>query len=207
MSAIQHFEHGRMFWFSPNGNIWDGDIWVLIVGGQAFRFPETKYGSWSKNRLRGPLVPRYGFGQVWNNRIDIRDALGSATEAEETITLTVRVEDSMTYLTLPDQSLLRINDDSTWHTARIVSPPPDNGEPPVTPSNPDIAALMARLDALEADRVTIDKRLETLENHDVMADMRALLDEHIERSLNINEVGDYMAARLKRPLTSAQLLK
>lgn len=186
-ASIQIFDHGRMIWRSDTGY-----IWALVDGGAAHGFPEPVYGHWRDNPIiaKPPparVHPIAGFGKVWSNRQEIHSTLGWATEAEEAITLTVRVEDRTIYLTLPDQSLLRINDDSTWHTARIVSPPPVDAGLYIT-----VAQHYLAMETLRADLIAyVDEK---------MAD-------HIERSLTIDEIGIEMSERMKRPLTSAQLFK
>lgn len=86
--AEQPFEHGRMFWIQPTGQ-----IWVLIV-------TEEGRGAWSiyeDSFVEGdpetdPSIvppsenlyqPSRGFGKLWRENTDIRDALGWAVTPME----------------------------------------------------------------------------------------------------------------------------
>lgn len=84
--AEQLFERGRMFWLEPNGQ-----IWVLVI-------TEEGRGTWaayedtfsaadpeSDPSLTPPadrLQPVRGFGKLWRENVEVRDALGWAVTPE-----------------------------------------------------------------------------------------------------------------------------
>ena len=185
MSATQQFRYGRMFWIEESG-----DIWVLTDSGQGHKFTEAVYNSWPDNdEGNGALAPRYGFGKVWRNQANIRIALGTATHAEEKITLSVRVVFGETYLIQLDQPVIKISADGTW--AKDDAPaPPVIVEPPVDPGlYITVADHKLAMDALRTE---------------MLAMMDATMKAHIAASLTIDEVADNLVVRRKaEPIASA----
>ncbi|MBZ0298639.1 MAG: hypothetical protein K8J31_02815 [Anaerolineae bacterium] len=85
-AAEQVFEHGRMFWLQPTGQ-----IWVMIVEGEGkgeWRIYEDTYVD-SEPEFDPDITPpdgldqpRRGFGKLWRDNPDIREALGWAITPE-----------------------------------------------------------------------------------------------------------------------------
>jgi hypothetical protein len=91
----QLFERGRMIWFQPLREIWvlEGDeidpregIWTCFIDGFVDGMPERALefdpplGVTTSSKVEGaaPMQPIRGFGKVWRENKDIRDALGWA---------------------------------------------------------------------------------------------------------------------------------
>lgn len=90
--ATQPFERGRMIWFNPLGA--GASLGTILVatpdgsGGEVFRqFQDT----WQEGQPieppgdppEGLYAPVRGFGKVWSENADVRDALGWATQPEQ----------------------------------------------------------------------------------------------------------------------------
>jgi hypothetical protein len=84
--AEQVFENGRMMWLSPTNQ-----IWVMILGeegsGQWKVFEDTfEEGDPEDDPTMevpdGKMQPTRGFGKLWRDNPDIREALGWATTPE-----------------------------------------------------------------------------------------------------------------------------
>lgn len=84
--AEQVFEHGRMFWLQPTGQ-----IWVMIVeseGRGEWRIYEDTYADGEPEfdpditPPEGLDQPRRGFGKLWRDNPDLREALGWAITPE-----------------------------------------------------------------------------------------------------------------------------
>ena len=72
--TAQRFDHGLMTWRQDNG-----DIWVLVENGDAFKYPTAIYSGLSEQKVNNPanrIEPILGFGKIWSNFSDIRSALG-----------------------------------------------------------------------------------------------------------------------------------
>jgi hypothetical protein len=85
--AEQLFQNGRMFWVQPTEQ-----LWVLIVTGEG-RGEWTIYPDTFEDGVdpdldpsivppEGLLQPERGFGKLWRNNQDVRDALGWASTPE-----------------------------------------------------------------------------------------------------------------------------
>ncbi len=85
--AEQVFENGRMFWLQPVGEIWvmevtgDGNgVWLrfedTFVDGQDLETDPTI------NAPEGKIQPERGFGKLWRENPEVRDALGWAITPE-----------------------------------------------------------------------------------------------------------------------------
>lgn len=85
--AEQVFEGGRMFWLQPVAQ-----IWVLIVdeegGGRWLRYEDTFVEGTdleidpALNAPEGMIQPERGFGKLWRETPNVRDALGWAITPE-----------------------------------------------------------------------------------------------------------------------------
>ncbi len=194
-AAVQRFEHGRMFWLRPSGDIWDGDILVLIDSGQVHRFTESVYSTWPNNdHMVSPLAPRYGIGKVWFKRIDIRDALGSSTDPEEAITLSVRNSNGILSIYIPGQTVMRIHADGSWTQDDGPALPPVIDEPPIDPDDTtEIPDEVKYITVADHKRAMDELRAEMLE---AMDDKLAA---HVERSLTLKEVADGLLLGLRTP--------
>jgi hypothetical protein len=84
--AEQIFEGGRMFWLEPNRQIWviveSGDLlgrW--FVYNDSFQEGEAEFDA-TIMPPEGYLQPIRGFGKIWRDNTEIREALGWATANE-----------------------------------------------------------------------------------------------------------------------------
>lgn len=84
--AEQVFEHGRMFWIQPQGQIWvlfdDGTgkgQWSVYPDTFAEGEPETDP---SIVPPEGMFQPERGFGKLWRNAEGVRDSLGYGVTPE-----------------------------------------------------------------------------------------------------------------------------
>lgn len=84
--AEQLFQNGRMFWLEPTNQIWvlaetDDGIGVWTVFEDLFEEGDLEFDP-DLVPPEGLLQPIRGFGRVWRENQDVRDALGWATEPE-----------------------------------------------------------------------------------------------------------------------------
>lgn len=83
--ADQKFEFGRMFWIQPVNQIWvittqDGNnLWEVYEDTFQDGMPETDP---SITPPRGLLQPERGFGKLWRENPQVREALGWALSSE-----------------------------------------------------------------------------------------------------------------------------
>ena len=84
--AEQVFEHGRMMWLSPTNQ-----IWVMMLegeGGGEWKVYESTFADGdpeddpSLDVPDGKIQPIRGFGKLWRDNPDLREALGWATTPE-----------------------------------------------------------------------------------------------------------------------------
>lgn len=85
--AEQLFEHGRMFWLEPIGQ-----IWVLLITGEGRGTWSTYEDSWLEGEpeldpaLTAPAAnlqqPVRGFGKLWRTNTAVQQALGWAVQPE-----------------------------------------------------------------------------------------------------------------------------
>lgn len=86
--AEQPFEHGRMFWIAPRQ-----EIWVLVSGEQGrgvwtvYRDTFVEGEPESDPEIEPPdeglYQPRRGFGKLWRENPEVREALGWAVTPDE----------------------------------------------------------------------------------------------------------------------------
>jgi hypothetical protein len=90
--AVQEFQYGFMAWVPGSAD--NGQIYIFYVNGTYKRFPDTWIdGTDPVSGGETPpeanlLEPVRGFGKVWRENQEVRTALGWATAAERTATIT-----------------------------------------------------------------------------------------------------------------------
>jgi hypothetical protein len=91
-TAEEHFEHGFMFWSAYTGR--SGGLMLVLSSGAAPRWYEPGNwsfdpdGAWCEADFPAPsglIMPKRGFGGVWCDRKEIREALGWATDQEHNV--------------------------------------------------------------------------------------------------------------------------
>lgn len=124
------FENGFMVWRADNGT-----IFVFSLDSRVRSVPLAAYGNLGlpemNMTLQGGFVPNNGFGRVWRNNPDIREALGVATEANDTAyTLLIQQPSFGPYytMTLPDGHMVRVNLDGTWQGVVATMTPTMSGQ-------------------------------------------------------------------------------
>jgi hypothetical protein len=115
-AAFQQFQNGFMIWRQDTR-----EIWVFYGGtvGVISRFAPGEYEGWPDNPVTelppaGLSAPVAGFGRVWGNRPDVRNALGWGVAPELPYTLTLELiglssEGQIYKLTLPTGASVTIN--------------------------------------------------------------------------------------------------
>ena len=113
--TMQRFERGLMLWQRDSGS-----IWVLVDDGRAIHFPSSSYNNLPDNPILSDppdrLRPIFGFGQVWGNHADVREAIGWPTLPEIGHPTTLRMRDSVAYINELDGDVIRIDipGSGTW---------------------------------------------------------------------------------------------
>lgn len=86
--AEQPFEHGRMFWIQPRGQIWvmieteDGHgRWRVYE--DTFEDGQPEYDPAIVPPAEGLYQPERGFGKLWREQAEVREALGWAVTPDE----------------------------------------------------------------------------------------------------------------------------
>ncbi|MBL8161044.1 MAG: hypothetical protein JNJ61_03605 [Anaerolineae bacterium] len=113
--AYQPFERGFMLWRS-------GDRAVLVFSkdGWFSYYQEVNYDSLPDNPVTeeppaGRIKPVSGFGRIWGNLSEVREALGWALAPEQAYTMTAQTSAaSFYYLTTPDGTVLQLRGNFTW---------------------------------------------------------------------------------------------
>lgn len=132
-AAFQTFEGGYM--------IWEGDTGAIHVlmkeGSNRHYYMEDSYAAWPDNPVTesppaGRIKPHHGFGRVWGNVPEVRQALGWAIENETAYSLTTtRYGHPHTYgpvtdaeLHFPNGQKVIIYSNGTWAFAAAPLPDP-----------------------------------------------------------------------------------
>lgn len=120
--AYQAFEEGFMVWFGETES-----IWVFTKNGQVRFYPAGRYVEAPENPVEDEAPPERvkpirGFGQLWGNVDDVREALGWGLGNEEGYTLTLDTSAPLRGVTqftlnLPDGSTIRAYSDGRWEDA------------------------------------------------------------------------------------------
>lgn len=132
--AEQVFEHGRMFWVEPTGEIWvildegdGGGRWLTFS--DTFTEGEPEEDPSLTPPAEGLRQPIRGFGKVWRNNPEVQQALGWAKDTEYGYTTAYRydhgghVNDEGEYVsgpgvhtltTLGNETVHFYEDTSTW---------------------------------------------------------------------------------------------
>jgi hypothetical protein len=111
-AAEQTFEGGLM--------LWDGErqvVRVLVYGGGHAAFPDT-YQTDEPLSVESPpaglLAPLHGFGKVWRDRPDVRQALGWATAAERGFSGASQRFERGTLFWSDRRLIIAVYDDGRW---------------------------------------------------------------------------------------------
>jgi hypothetical protein len=113
--AYQPFERGFMLWRS-------GDRAVLVFSkdGWFSYYQEVNYDTLPDNPVvetppTGRVRPISGFGRIWGNLPEVREALGWALAQEQAYTMTAQTSAApFYYLTTPDGTVLQLRSNFTW---------------------------------------------------------------------------------------------
>jgi hypothetical protein len=128
-AAFQSYENGYMVWRSDTGGIWvfGNNGWLATY------YPEASYKNLPDNPITDPTPagltrPVSGFGRVWGNFADVRQALGWAVAAEIGYEAWFEAYGyspgglTQTRVTLPVRLSLLIRSDGTWGYPGQVRP-------------------------------------------------------------------------------------
>lgn len=114
-AAYEPFENGFMLWF------YDG-IYVMRKDGSYTLYVDSQYANMPDNPVTdtppaGRSSPINGFGKVWGNYSEVRDALGWALGPEQGYTMTTESTPIATYhyVTLPDGRVVQIHNAPVWN--------------------------------------------------------------------------------------------
>lgn len=120
-AAFQAFERGYMIWRGDTSGVWVlfNDAW------QARYFPQSEYENLPDNPITSPepvglFKPVNGFGRVWGNFAEVREALGWAIAPEQGYTANFRPASytagglAQTAVNIPNGRDIVIREDDTW---------------------------------------------------------------------------------------------
>lgn len=120
-ATAQRFERGLMIWRSDTSH-----IWVLANSGRVYNYPASSYSRLPDNPIRGNFPsPINGFGRVWGNVKQVRNAIGLPTLGELGFDMRIVLSEGVYYLQQLDGSIYQVNPNGTWNRAPgiPVNPP------------------------------------------------------------------------------------
>lgn len=143
----QPFERGFMIWRADNSGV---TAYFGGTNGTLRDYPARIYGRLSDNPVPdlppfGFVRPLFGFGKVWGNYVDVRNALGWATAGELGYTSVVtRYSNSLFDFTLPNGNRVLVSNSTTWSLNGVgVLPPPSLPTPTPIPPSPVVTNTYA----------------------------------------------------------------
>lgn len=114
--AYQPFERGFMLWRGD-----DQSIVAFSKDGWYSYYQVGSYSGLADNPVTdippdGKVLPVSGFGRIWGNFTNIRDALGWALTSEQSYSMTIQTSSApFYYLTMPDGTVLKLDNlSSQW---------------------------------------------------------------------------------------------
>lgn len=135
--SYQPFENGLMIWRADTSA-----IWVLYNNGTGTQYTAPVYSALPERPFFSPIPagrfhPILGFGRIWSNLADVRNALGWATQPEQGATIVPQNGGANLVTIASGQTQLVIQVGSrSWsylYGAPPVNPPPVVTVPPVVP--------------------------------------------------------------------------
>jgi LysM repeat protein len=144
----QPFERGFMIWRADNSGV---TAYFGATNGTLRDYPARIYGRLPDNPVPdlppfGFVRPIFGFGKVWGNYVDVRNALGWGTGAEQGYVSTVtRYSRSLFDFTLPNGNRVLVSNSTTWslNGVGVLPPPPVPTPTPIPPPSPVVTNTYA----------------------------------------------------------------
>ncbi len=145
---IQTFERGFMLWRADNSGI---TAYFGTTNGTLRDFSARSYSGLPDNPIPdmppfGLVRPLFGFGKVWGNFADVRNALGWATGGELGYVSTItRYTSSMFDFSLPNGNRILVSSGRTWalNGVGVLPPPPMPTPTPIPPPSPIVTTTYA----------------------------------------------------------------